>query len=206
MKDFEQLSREHFNKQAPIYDTTSTTYYSKFPKISCHHTAEYLKDYAYDSLLDVGSGTAYMLELLAKQKSADYFGLDLSDEMLRVARDKNIPNTTYVLGTASKLPYEDNSFDVVTCIQSFHHYPDPDSAMREARRVLKPGGIYLLSDTGVGGLVGWLENLIVFNFMKSGDCHTTNKNGIAKMMVKNGFQVIEKKQLVGFVYTVIGKK
>ena len=206
MKDFEELSRKHFNKQAPIYDMTNTTYYSKFPKISCRHAAEYLKDYAYDSLLDVGCGTAYMFELLAKQKSAAYFGLDLSDEMLRVAQDKNIPNTTYVLGTASKLPYEDNSFDVVTCIQSFHHYPDPNSAMKEAWRVLKAGGIYLLSDTGVGGLMGWLETLIVFNLMKSGDHHTANKNGIAKMMVKNGFQVMDKTQLTGFVYTVIGKK
>ncbi|MDR1421664.1 MAG: class I SAM-dependent methyltransferase [Coriobacteriales bacterium] len=206
MKDIENLSKEHFNKQAAIYDETDTMYYSKMPKVSCRHTAEYLRDFKYESLLDVGCGTGYLLELLIGQKPADYHGLDLSDEMLRVAGEKNIPNSTFVLGTADKLPYEDGSFDVVTCIQSFHHYPYPDNAMKEALRVLKPDGIYLLSDTGMGGIGGWIENHLILPRLKSGDCRVEGMNGIAKMMIRNGFQVIDTKKLTGLVYTVIGKK
>ena len=77
-----------------------------------------------------------------------------------------------------------NSFDVVTCIQSFHHYPDPDKAMREAFPVLKPGGLYILSDTGVGGISGWFDNHILFPLMNSGDHHTENRHGIARRMEK----------------------
>jgi ubiquinone/menaquinone biosynthesis C-methylase UbiE len=78
--------------------------------------------------------------------------------------------------------------------------------MKEALRVLKPDGIYLLSDTGAGGIGGWIENHLILPHLKSGDCRVEGMNGIAKMMIKNGFQVIDKKKLTGFVYTVIGKK
>lgn len=206
MKDYEKLSKEHFDKQAPIYDETETMYYSKMPKLSCNDTANYLKNYKYEFLLDVGCGTGFLIDILAKQNSADYYGLDLSEEMLRVANGKGIPGATFVHGAADKLPYEDNRFDVVTCIQSFHHYPYPDMAMKEALRVLMPGGIYLLSDTGMGGLLGWIENRIVMPRLNSGDYMVHSMGHIAKMMENNGFQVSEKKQLTKMVYTVVGKK
>ena len=43
-----------------------------------------------------------------------------------MAKSKNIINAEFILGSADKLPFDDNSFDVVTCIQSFHHYPYPN--------------------------------------------------------------------------------
>lgn len=206
MKNYEELSRMHFDKQAPIYDETETYSYSKNPKISCHDAAKTLGAMAYDSMLDVGCGTGYLLEMLAEQSGAKHSGIDLSAEMIRVAKAKNITGASFVVGSAEALPYDDNTFDVVTCIQSFHHYPHPDKAMQEVLRVLKPGGIYLLSDTGIGGIGGWVNNHILFKLMKSGDCHTDNQNGIAKRMAKNGFTVTEKRQLKKTIYTVVGKK
>ena len=78
--------------------------------------------------------------------------------------------------------------------------------MQEAFRMLKPGGLYILSDTGVGGIGGWIDNHILFPLMKSGDHHTENRHGIARRMEKNGFIVEEKQQIKGFIYTVIGRK
>lgn len=111
-----------------------------------------------------------------------------------------------VEGVADKLPYEDNTFDIVACVQSFHHYPDPDKAMLEAYRVLKPGGRYILSDTGLGGVGGWFYNHLLLPLMKSGDCNTTNKDGIVKRMEKNVFHVQESYNLTKTIYTVIGRK
>ena len=54
MKDYERLSKEHFNKQAGIYDEKNTVYYSKFGKISCNYVSEYLKNIDYNKLLDIG--------------------------------------------------------------------------------------------------------------------------------------------------------
>ena len=105
-----------------------------------------------------------------------------------------------------KLPYPAGSFDIVACSQSFHHYPYPEKAMLEAKRVLKPGGLYILSDTGIGGIGAWIDNHILFKLMKSGDCHTANRKGIERMMESAGFTIMDSRQIKGMIYTVTGKK
>lgn len=72
------------------------------------------------------------------------------------------------------------TFDIVTCSQSFHHYPHPEKAMLEAKRVLKPGGLYILFDPGIGGISAWIDNHILFKLVKSGDCHTKTAKGLRK--------------------------
>lgn len=206
MKDYERLSRAHFDKQAKDYDERNTVSYSKAGKISCNDITEYLRSYHYDKLLDIGAGTGYLLELLTRQTDAVLFGVDLSEEMVKIAKKKTIKNASFVVAPANRLPFADHTFDVVTCSQSFHHYPYPKEAMREAYRVLKPNGLYILSDTGVGGIGAFVDNKIIFRLMMSGDYHTTNKNGIAKMMKAENFEVIDKYQVRGFIYTVVGKK
>ena len=206
MKDYEALSKKHFDRQAAEYDRRDTYYYSQNGKISGRDTAGQIRDLPYGSLLDVGCGTGFLMELLTKQRPARYCGVDLSDEMIRVAREKRIDGAEFVVSSADKLPYPDESFDVVTCSQSFHHYPYPELAMREAKRVLKPGGLYLLSDTGVGGIGAWIDNHIFFKLMKSGDCHTTNRKGIETLMEAVGFTVTDSRQVKGMIYTVTGKK
>lgn len=206
MKNYEELSRKHFNQQAPLYDERDTVYYSREGKISCRDIAEYLRDKTWHSLLDVGCGTGWLIDMLRKERLAEYHGLDLAENMIEVAVSKNIPDAQFVVGKADALPYEDGRFDVVTCSQSFHHYPDQDKAMAEAYRVLNKGGLYVLSDTGVGGLGAWIDNHILFNLSSGGDCRTQNRKSIAKRMEKAGFEVIDCTQLQGFIYRVVGRK
>ncbi len=206
MKDYEALSKKHFDAQAAEYDRRDTYYYSQNGKISCRDITGQIKDLPYGSLLDVGCGTGFLMELLTKQRPARYCGVDLSDEMIRVAKEKQISGAEFVVSAADKLPYPDETFDIVTCSQSFHHYPYPELAMREAKRVLKPGGLYILSDTGIGGIGAWIDNHILFKLMKSGDCHTTNRKGIEKMMKAAEFTVTDSRQVKGMIYTVTGKK
>ena len=206
MKDYEALSKKHFDGQDADYDRRDTYYYSRNGKISCHDIAGQIRELPYESLLDVGCGTGFLMELLIKQRPAHYCGADLSDEMIRVAREKRINGAEFVVSSADKLPYPDETFDIVTCSQSFHHYPYPEKAMLEAKRVLKPGGLYILSDTGIGGIGAWIDNHILFKMMKSGDCHTTNRKGIETLMEAAGFAVTDSRQIHGMIYTVTGKK
>ncbi len=206
MKDYEALSRRHFDEQAAVYDQRDTIYYSKEGKIRCRDIAARIREIPYDALLDVGCGTGFLIDLLTKQRPARYMGVDLSSEMIRVAKGKQVTGAEFVVASADKLPCQDQSFDIVTCSQSFHHYPYPEKAMAEAYRVLKPGGLYILSDTGIGGIGGWLDNHVFFKLAKSGDCHTTNRKGISKMMEKVGFKVLESRQIKAMIYTVTGKK
>ena len=206
MKDYEALSKKHFDGQAAEYDRRDTYYYSRNGKISCSDIAARLRDIPYESLLDVGCGTGFLFEILARQRAARYCGVDLSEGMIRVAEKKQIEGAEFAVGSADRLPYPDESFDIVTCSQSFHHYPYPGQAMREARRVLRPGGLYILSDTGIGGIGAWIDNHIFFKLMKSGDCRTTDRKGIGKLMEAAGFTVTDSRQIGRMIYTVTGKK
>ena len=206
MKDYEALSKKHFDGQAAEYDQRDTYYYSQNGKISCRDIAEQISGVPYEALLDVGCGTGFLIDLLAKQRPARYCGVDLSDEMIRVAKGKGIRGAEFIVGSADRLPYPDESFDIVACSQSFHHYPYPEKAMREAKRVLRPGGLYMLSDTGIGGIGAWIDNHILFKLMKSGDCHTTDRKGIETMMSGAGFTITDSRQVKGMIYTVTGKK
>lgn len=206
MHDFEEMSKRHFNAQAKKYDEKEIVYYSKFPKVSCRDVAKRLEKYSFEKLLDVGCGTGFMIELLKKQKDAQYHGLDLSPEMIKVAKSKFHESVHLVVGTADALPYDDNSFDVVCCVQSFHHYPYPEKAMNEAYRILKPGGLYILSDTGCSGIVKFFYNFVFRHCIKSGDYAAYSRKDIEKLMEKTGLSVIASEKISGFVFTVVGKK
>ena len=110
MKNYEALSKKHFDGQAAEYDQRDTYYYSRNGKISCRDIAGQIKNLTYESLLDVGCGTGFLLELLIKQRPARYYGADLSDEMIRVAKEKQIDGAEFVVSSADKLPYPDETF------------------------------------------------------------------------------------------------
>ena len=208
-KDFVELSKEWFNKQAPVYDDTNTILYSKYGKISCENIFEFLKDKEYTKLLDIGCGTGYLIDMLAKVHDAEYTGVDLSPEMIKQANNKKIKNAKFVEGRSDEIPFDDNTFDIITCSQSFHHYPDTDKAMQEARRVLKPGGLYILSDTGVGPFKMFgvkVDDFIYRHFSNTGDCNVSYMEKTKKDMKRNGFMIIKAEKITTFIYTVIGKK
>ena len=206
MKDHEKLSKIHFDDQAADYDAKNTVYYSKYPKISCLDVKERLKNVPYRSLLDVGCGTGFLFEQLKKDRAADYYGLDLSPEMLKKARNKFGDTVSFTAGSSDELPYGNDSFDVVTCIQSFHHYPYPEKAMSEAYRVLKPGGLYILSDTGMGGPLKWFYNKVLLKMMNTGDYAVYSGDDIKRLMQKSGFVDCKVYKVRTFIYTVVGTK
>lgn len=72
------------------------------------------------------------------QAGATVTGLDFSPAMLRIAREM-VPEAEFVEGDAMALPFPDASFDGVTMGFGMPHVPNPPAAMREARRVMKPG-------------------------------------------------------------------
>ncbi|KQT52813.1 MULTISPECIES: ArsR/SmtB family transcription factor [unclassified Aureimonas] len=96
-----------------------------------------------ERLLDIGTGTGRLLELLAG-RSGRATGIDASREMLQVARAKleagGIANATVRLGDCYRLPVPRDAFDLVTLHQVLHYLDDPAAALREAASVLSPGG------------------------------------------------------------------
>ncbi|MEA1904486.1 MAG: class I SAM-dependent methyltransferase [Candidatus Hadarchaeota archaeon] len=93
--------------------------------------------------LDLGCGTGNLLEKLGALCDS-VVGLDLSEDMLSVASSKNLKaesGLSLVRGRASKLPFPDNSFDLVTVYSVLHHLPHFPDPISEISRVLKKGGV-----------------------------------------------------------------
>jgi len=87
-------------------------------------------------ILDVGCGTGANLELLGEYGEAE--GVDVSTDALSFCRQRGLNSVR--LGEAEKLPYPDESFDLVTALDVVEHLDDDLAGLREMRRVLKPGG------------------------------------------------------------------
>jgi SAM-dependent methyltransferase len=89
-------------------------------------------------LLDVGCGTGMSRQLYAAHTKR-YVGVDLSAEAIAVATAR-FPADEWLVADACALPFPDASFDAVAFSSVLHHIPDFTAALREARRVLRPGG------------------------------------------------------------------
>jgi ubiquinone/menaquinone biosynthesis C-methylase UbiE len=108
--------------------------------------ADAVEPAAGDRALDLACGTGALTRILAGRvgPNGSVTGLDLSDGMLAVARSQDGSDgaapVEYVQGSAEELPFDDAWFDEITCQQGLQFFPDRPGALREARRVLAPGG------------------------------------------------------------------
>lgn len=115
------------------------------------------------SILDVGCGPGTITVDLAQTVTPGVVtGIDTSAKVLEAARDlakrQDVTNIEFVEADVYSLPFDDNSFDVVHAHQVLQHLTDPIAALREMRRVTKPGGFVAVRDADYSAMTWYPES------------------------------------------------
>lgn len=150
-------------------------------------------------ILDVGCGPGSISATLAPfVPDGKVIGIDQSDTTLERARNQpNLPsNCTFQTGDALKLDFPEDTFDVVHTSQVLCHIPDPIAALKEFRRVLKPGGFVAIREGDNSSTILWPEHpglaewrRVVRETLESSGGHPEAGRRLTKWAVDAGFDI-----------------
>ena len=151
-------------------------------------------------ILDVGCGTGvFASRLRTALPGVEVYGVDLVSEMLRKGQSRWRLHRGHVLpvqGDSERLPFGSGTFDVVTCANSFHHYPRQERAIAEMGRVLRPGGRLMVIDGYRDRLWGWF----IFDVCVAGvegDVHHASAKRFRELMTEAGLHAIAQRRFPG---------
>lgn len=157
-------------------------------------------------LLDVSTGTGNSLLRHGWTKlDAEVVGFDLSETMLRQlqysAKEQQLP-IDLVIGDATRLPFQDESFDVVTNYGAINGYTDIEMALSEMCRVLKPGGYGVFLDEQLYANSNWIESQYFSKVLSS---HNVIHHCPSEFLPKE-ISNVEVHQIYEFYYLCVFKK
>jgi len=148
-------------------------------------------------MLDNGCGTGLLFD---KIKPGQAVGLDISGEMLRYAAKHS---DQLILGNSQKLPFKDNSFDVVFCRSLLHHLPEPELAISEISRVLRSQGEAVFADTN-SSLLSYLPRLIASRGKHFSEEHKNLTRREIERLLNPYFKIQEVKYFGYIAYPLLG--
>ncbi|MBI4150212.1 class I SAM-dependent methyltransferase [Candidatus Woesearchaeota archaeon] len=155
------------------------------------------------AILDIGCGTGSALKMLLDQDhKGKLVGVDFSPKMLEKARQKLGKRVLLYHADVARLPFKTGSFDFVICTEAFHHFPDPEKAMKEMMRVMKKGGkLYLADVSFIFSFKRWL-----FQKIEPGCVHIYSKQEFKELFQNTGFQGINQHRLGLLIVLTRGTK
>jgi ubiquinone/menaquinone biosynthesis C-methylase UbiE len=184
-QDAKSKSRAAFDRQAAVYDSTRFGQHARW--LAPDVLAE-LQGLRPESLLDAGCGTGALLEAVAATiPDTHLYGVDLSVQMVAIAQRRLAQMAVIEVADAETLPLPDGTVDAVTCVDSFHHYPHPDAALLEFRRVIRPGGSLILAEWRMPAPMRRLMNSFIHR-LPEGDVRVYSRSELCRLAAAAGFE------------------
>lgn len=146
-------------------------------------------------VLDVAGGTG---RGAAAFDASERIVADAAEGMTRQARRKGFEA---VRADAANLPFADESVDAVTIVDALHHVGSPESALAEAARVLRPGGVVVIREIDPTALVGRFTE--AFEHLYGFDSTFFAPDELGRLVADAGLDAMFRSR--GFEYTVVGK-
>lgn len=182
----EEQSKKTYNKIAENYNNTFEGEYTRLFKDELISNVVLNKN---DSVLDVGCGIGELLYRLNEKCPIKGTGVDISDEMIRVAKSQ-YNKFDFIVSSCVPLPFEENTFDTLTVSAAFHHFPEPEKFAKEATRVLKLGGKIYIADVYFPMPIRQFFNTILIPICNSGDVKIYHPKELVEIFNMAGFSDI----------------
>jgi ubiquinone/menaquinone biosynthesis C-methylase UbiE len=180
-----EKTKQHFNETASSYNTSDD---GKFVAGMYDVLVDEIQKSQSGKILDVGCGNGNLFTMLPEGKY-ELYGVDFSENMIIEARRNCEFKASFTVADAERLPFDDDTFDMIVCNASFHHYIHPDTVLEEMHRVLKDGGKVLIGDPYIPTGIRSLMN-VVLKFSDEGDYHIYGLNEMENLFSKNGFTAV----------------
>jgi ubiquinone/menaquinone biosynthesis C-methylase UbiE len=202
--------KEFYNTHAANYDGDH---------LAAHSSSEYIErrrrelillalEGCQGKFLDCACGTGYYLELL-KGPGRFLVGGDISENMVKVCQEKGVGDVLYV-GSYENIPFEDNSFDIILCINSFHYTQRPEESLMEMRRTLKDSGKIILTYFNLFNFraINLLRRFLFFLDRNTPQAqeHRYTEASIIRMASKAGLKVLSKEGINFLPYPMSRQK
>lgn len=169
-----------------------------------------IKDLRFENCLDVGSASGFMVSEIYKDfPDKKFFGIDVYDRAIKFAQ-KNYPHIKFQVASAEKLPFKDESFDLILCFETIEHIENPQKALKEIKRVIKKDGkVILTMDSGsfLFRVVWWVWEKNKGKVWKDAHLHPFHHRQLEDLIMEIGFKIRKKIfSFLGMEVTFVLKK
>jgi ubiquinone/menaquinone biosynthesis C-methylase UbiE len=148
-------------------------------------------------ILDVGCGTGGLLGNLSRYFKGELVGTDISSGMLEKAKLNTPSSVNYIEGDFEKIDFGKKRFDVVICMNSYHHYDNHTDVFEKIYSLLNTSGVFILLDAQRDNNIRGLWNFILKNIFDEKDVKYFTKTELKRMAKNANFEIVKQE---GFLY------
>lgn len=172
---------------------------------------ELVENRRYGKYLDIGCNDGRITwEISTRAEVSETWGIDIAEKALEIAKERGIKPVYFDLNEKKKLPFPENHFDIITCLETIEHVLFPDYLIKEIYRVLKPSGYVIISTPRLDSL--YVISLLILGFQPgilstseeyaygafpkerkfrpSGHIHLFTKKAMEEMLKKNSLKIV----------------